>query len=227
MKKFWKIISVVLLLSLVFVTPAFADSGNEWTPLCFSDSDFRNDCAGDWYNIPYSLSGNKDLATITVGPITEETTGVLYITFGELLECGNYKPADDNILKDNAIKLGDIKFGETKSFNFTMPDGEDVAYIYIAQKNCANCLSYIKVKFKTSCDWNMYKLIGTRYNCYLNRNYKLNDTSSKLPSRFNGTDYMYGLCALYNCDGTKRLDFEWTGKWKATCETLPPCVKCP
>ena len=77
------------------------------------------------------------------------------------------------------------------------------------------------------CVWNFYILDGLRYDCWLYRNYSLGDKKNDLPSRYDDTDYMYELCALYNCDGTKRLDFEWNGKWTTTCATPVPCNPCP
>ena len=235
MKKFWKIISVVLLLSLVFVTPAFADSGDTWTPVC-DDSFYSNDCTNDWIKTKYTITGNRDLATVTIGPVTvnypsNNHSATVHITYGELLDCGEYSAGNDSIL-NSTIYLGTILAGETKSFNFDIPDGKDVAYIYLAQTSCANCLSYIKVKFKTDCDWG-YELKGTTHNCYLNKNFNIPvpDTKSKLPLRYDGTDYMFDLCVwnIPDCDGNiiKTVPFNWVDEeWSTYCKPLPPCVDC-
>ena len=79
------------------------------------------------------------------------------------------------------------------------------------------------------CEWQMYILQGLYYDCFLVRNDFLGDTEYTLPSRFDGTDYMFNLCALYDCtpDGWElRLPFEWTGEWGTTCEPPRPCDEC-
>ena len=83
------------------------------------------------------------------------------------------------------------------------------------------------------CRNTVYLLKGTRYPCYLNINYNT-DKSSVLPDRFNGTDYMYGLCDnVWSCVlGWHKAEFEWkgadqygaNGAWEARCKI--ECLDC-
>ena len=78
------------------------------------------------------------------------------------------------------------------------------------------------------CDWKMYVLEGRYSKCYLIPN--ANDVKGELPSRFDGTDYMYRLCSLYDCtpDGWElRHEFQWTGEWSTTCHEPVECDDCP
>lgn len=76
----------------------------------------------------------------------------------------------------------------------------------------------------TPCVDIVYVLKGLRYDCYLNINPNTDDPSV-LPLRYDGTDYMYDLCAtVYTCTGSYLSTFEWTGEWEALCKV--PCLDC-
>jgi len=77
-------------------------------------------------------------------------------------------------------------------------------------------------EYKQGCAFTMYVLTGNG-SCSLTRNYGLEDSAGKIPSRFvNGgelTGYGQELC-----NQCRTTEFKWDGGWTTTCDV--PCVDC-
>ena len=224
-----KILIVLLLIATLFIAiPASADG------IFQRCSSYQNDCKT--FDTEFTVVNHKK-GILVEGEVPDADLAItdpdninpleIIVTTGDV-----YTQCDNTLgLKE---VTGDVLYrGEVQPGWFSMyiplAEGDYNITVYMGQTECANCpqawVVPITVKHKP-CDW-IYVLEGTRYDCWLLRNSSLGDGRANLPDRYDGTDYMFGLCSLKNCDGTMRLGFEWTGKWTTTCEHPAPCTACP
>jgi len=212
-----------LIVALILVVPAGADG-------FFQRCNYLNDC--ETFDTEFAVTNYKK-GILIEGQVPDadlhETGNPLEIivTTGDVYtKCHNtlgLKEVTGEILYRGEVQPGWF------SLYVPLAEGDYNITVYMGQTECANCpqawVVPITVKHKP-CDW-IYVLEGSLYDCWLLRNSKLGDGRANLPARYDGTDYMIGLCSLKNCDGSLRLIFEWTGGWTTSCEQPKPCTACP
>ena len=221
------VFAVLALISLALVSIAEADG-------FFARCQYLNNC--ETFATEFFVTNHKNgilvEGEIPDADLTNTANPVeLIVTTGDVYTlCSNTHGLEK--VTGDILWRGDVEHGWFSMY-IPLQEGEYNITVYMGQSVCANCpqawVFPITVKHKP-CEWEMYVLKGTQYDCYLTRNRTLGDMKTELPSRFDGTDYMQSLCALYDCtpEGwVKRLDFGWTGRWTTTCKTPQPCTACP
>ena len=238
MRKFWKVVMVTVALLLVAVTTASAVSVNRspdatlphspelnqadyWGDQC-TKVEWDGEADAGFFSFPHTLIVIK----------SGQWNFVWYNTVSGWYGTPTFQGVSHFIYCDGEVPT------PTPTPTPTVTPTPDVCHIELGPRECEKAGGEYVGDEVGYCDcgdptptptpkpcFEVYELIGKRYNCYLLRNRNLDDNPNVLPVRYDGTDYMYDLCStVYTCGGVKTLEFEWTGKWNSLCKT--PCMEC-
>jgi len=226
----WILIFIALMLLLVLAIPDKVGADGIFQPCKYINDcrTFTSNFSVENYEDGILVEGTVPKADLAIFP--NRPLEIIVTTGNVYTLCRNYNSVSTD---GDVLWRGKVIPGHFSKY-IELAEGKYNITVYMGQKECGNCpqawVVPLDVVHGKTCVWTTYILKGN-YPCYLNRNIKLNDKKGFLPFRYDGTDYMYGLCDLkgrVDCDEKPipDVDFEWNGKFGTSCE-IPECTACP